>query len=63
MITWAWHGAPTTRKGRSLEGVDNVAISNGGQVIIIKERTLETRGVQLRQDDLQQSGGENTHLF
>lgn len=38
--------------GRSLEGVDDVTFRYAGQIIIIKERTLEARCVDLGQYDL-----------
>lgn len=52
MVTWVQCRASTVIVGWSLEGVDDVTVSNCRQVIFIWERTLETRGVQLWQNDL-----------
>lgn len=53
MVTWVLCGASTTGEWRSLEGIDNIAISNCSQVVFIWEGTLEPRGIQLHQDDLE----------
>lgn len=52
-LTWVRSGgASSAVEGRSLEGVDNVAVSYCCQVIVIWEGAVEPRGVQLGQDDL-----------
>lgn len=61
MVTWVWCGwASMTMEGRSLKGIDDVAIGNRCQVIIIWKGTLETRGVQLWQDDLERGSKRDT---
>lgn len=53
VITWVGGGgASVAVEGRSLEGVDHVAVGDGCQVVFVWKGALKTRRVQLREDDL-----------
>lgn len=56
-VTWNSRWAPSYVEGRSLEGINDVALSHAAQIVLVEEGAAEADGVNLGEDHL------GTHKF